>query len=208
MIFYLFIPALLLGFVESQLTHFSEEILSKVVNNQTFGKFTNDNTTTRPNNLTTGLFEDELTEIEAVLRENQTYAVIQEDNERSQHQEFPDKQYNHAELIYFSHSVCGKVFHQEMQAISTEDWCVLDNIIRPYNDLTECLKRLADLCYSYFPNADIEDFFLFIHSNYFQNCTNEEEVQFKDAPHSLVIVLTVIPVSIIPVLVYLAVSKS
>lgn len=81
---------------------------------------------------------------------------------------------------------------------------------RPYNDLTVCLETLTSLVHCYFPNPDIQDFFLHIHSIYFHNCTEEEEeeeeAQAEDVT-SLVVVLTIIPVSLIPVLVYLLLRK-
>ncbi|KAF0025868.1 hypothetical protein F2P81_022749 [Scophthalmus maximus] len=78
---------------------------------------------------------------------------------------------------------------------------------RPYNDMTFCLESASSSLGCYYPNPDTQDFFFFIHSHYFQNCTKEELV-FEDAPHWVVMVLTLIPVSLIPVLVYLVVWKS
>lgn len=70
-----------------------------------------------------------------------------------------------------------------------------------------CLERLSHFVDCYYPNPDIEDFFLHVHSLYFHNCS-KEELLLVDAPDGLVIALTLIPVSLIPVLVYLVVWKS
>uniref|UniRef100_A0A7N8XDQ6 Si:ch73-334d15.2 n=1 Tax=Mastacembelus armatus TaxID=205130 RepID=A0A7N8XDQ6_9TELE len=77
----------------------------------------------------------------------------------------------------------------------------------PYNDLTVCLETASHLVNCYYPNPDIQDFFLYIHSKYFHNCTKKEFL-LEDAPHGLVITLTLIPVSLIPMLVYLVIWKS
>ncbi|XP_063748528.1 receptor activity-modifying protein 3-like isoform X3 [Eleginops maclovinus] len=110
-------------------------------------------------------------------------------------------------LEIYSHSYCGLIFQMEMMKISTEDRCVLANIIRPYNNLTLCLEDLSNGFSCYYPNPTIQELFLTIHSKFFINCTTEK-IPFEDAPQGLVIALTLIPVSIIPVLVYLVVFKS
>lgn len=73
--------------------------------------------------------------------------------------------------------------------------------------MTKCLEELSQMVGCFYPNADIQDFFLHIHSLYFQNCSNKE-LLLLDAPDGLVIALTLIPVSLIPVLVYLVVFKN
>lgn len=71
-----------------------------------------------------------------------------------------------------------------------------------------CLEDLSRRVGCYYPNPDIQDFFVFIHSLYFHSCKVEEEVVFEDAPHELVVALTLVPVSLIPILVYVVVWKS
>lgn len=78
---------------------------------------------------------------------------------------------------------------------------------RPYNNMTLCLERLSRLIGCHYPNPDIEDFFLHVHSLYFHSCS-KEELLLVDPPSGLVIALTLIPVSLIPILVYLVVWKS
>lgn len=73
--------------------------------------------------------------------------------------------------------------------------------------MTDCLEEVSQMVGCYYPHPRIQDFFLEIHSRYFYNCT-KEEAHMMDAPHGVVLVLTLIPVSIIPILVYLVVWKS
>lgn len=75
---------------------------------------------------------------------------------------------------------------------------------RPYSDLTYCLEELCHNLMCFFPNPDVQDFFINIHSLYFHNCTEEH----TDAPEWLSLTLTFILVSLIPVLVYLVVCRS
>uniref|UniRef100_UPI003AAA8BAE receptor activity-modifying protein 3 n=1 Tax=Centroberyx gerrardi TaxID=166262 RepID=UPI003AAA8BAE len=156
-------------------------------------------------------YEDELSELEEELGlpSNQTFNVITEDDES-----FQDQEHNHPhmhcleeELVVHSHSLCGARFHEDMLTISVENWCDLDYVIRPYNDMTMCMESLSGIVGCYYPNPNVQDFFLHIHSQYFQNCP-EEELLLSDAPHEVVVILTLIPVSLIPVLVFLVVWKS
>ncbi|KAM4524104.1 uncharacterized protein PAE49_000569 [Odontesthes bonariensis] len=200
--------ALMLGIVTSQQADTTKKERSTSVMNQTFSVFANDNSTTKLNNATSRLFNETI-DIEEKLQGNRTSGLITEDDERFQ----DDQNQASAEnckrdlLVRLSHEYCGQHFHEEMLAIGTENWCVLDDVIRPYNDLTVCVEQVAGIVNCFFPNPDIQDFFVYIHSMYFENCP-EEDVQFEDAPHSLVVALTVIPVCLIPILVYLVVWKS
>ncbi|XP_034049357.1 uncharacterized protein LOC117530576 [Thalassophryne amazonica] len=143
------------------------------------------------------------------LEKNQTLTVITEDDERFQDADYSFPHLNcQTELqVFYSHRFCGEAFHQHMMNITSERWCVLENVIRLYNDLTLCLENVSTIVGCFYPNSNIQDFFLYIHSLYFQNCSKEEE-PFVDAPHSVVVILTLIPVSLIPVMVFLVVWRS
>ncbi|XP_071401870.1 receptor activity-modifying protein 3 [Centroberyx affinis] len=194
MVLYLLFPALLLGVVESQTGNLTDEELSKPggklghLGNQTFRISKND-TAMKP------------------ATSNQT--VITEDDESFQDQEhnYPHMHCLEEELVVHSHNTCGAQFHEDMLTISVENWCDLDYVIRPYNDMTICMETLSLIVGCYYPNPNVQDFFLHIHSQYFQNCS-EEELLLSDAPHGVVVILTLIPVSLIPILVFLVVWKS
>ena len=78
---------------------------------------------------------------------------------------------------------------------------------RPYNSLSVCLEQLCFLLGCYCPNPTVQDYFLHTHATYFHHCP-EESVALPDAPPALVVVLTLGPVTLIPLLVYLVVRKS
>ncbi|XP_029312264.1 receptor activity-modifying protein 3 [Cottoperca gobio] len=208
MILYLLFSVLILSNVESQTANMTVEKMSKVDGNQTLREFSNNNSTMKPGHVTSILSKDEKTLIEDELENNQTSAFITEDDENFQDQEneFPGRHCFEDLLEGYIH-MCGAVFHKEMMSLNTEDWCVLENIIRPYNNMIVCLEHISPLVGCYYPNSNIQEFFHHIHSYYFHNCSMEE-LSLVDAPHGLVITLTLIPVSLIPVLVYLVVWKS
>ncbi|KAF3853981.1 hypothetical protein F7725_014669 [Dissostichus mawsoni] len=197
--------------VESQTANMPEEELSRDWVNQTLNEFKTNNSTMETGNSTSSLNREEKTLIEHELEHNQTSGIT-EDHENFQDQEmlFPGKHCRVSELKKLIHFHCEDVFHMEMMSISTEDRCVLDNIIRPYNDLATCLEHLVNFMDCYYPNPTIEELFLTIHTMYFNNCSMEIPLEdpLEDAPQGVVIALTLIPVSLIPVLVYLVVFKS
>ncbi|KAM7370388.1 hypothetical protein PAMP_009941 [Pampus punctatissimus] len=205
MIPYLLFSALIIGAIESQTANMTEEEFRNVEGNQTFSVSNKNNSEIKPENVTSS-WDKYKSHVEDELQ-NQT--VITEDDEsfQEQEEEFPGRHCNEIALIEFSRSICKADFDKQMLTISPEDWCVLENIIRPYNNMTICLERLSSIVNCYYPNSNIQDFFREIHLYYFHNCSTEEQ-PFMDAPHGLVVVLTLIPVSLIPVLVYMVVWKS
>lgn len=206
MILYLILHVLILGNVESQTANMTEDKSNKVEGNQTIIEFSTNNSTMKPDNVTSSSYKDEKSLIEKELQNNQTSTVITEDDESFQDREnkIPGRNCRKDLLVEYSHSVCGADFDAEMMSISTGNWCVLEHVINPYHKMTFCLEELSVMVDCYYPNPIIQDFFLSIHSYYFHNCSNED----YDAPQGLVMALTLIPVSIIPVLVYLVVWRS
>ncbi|XP_054455109.1 uncharacterized protein LOC129091486 isoform X2 [Anoplopoma fimbria] len=130
MILYLLFLVLILGNVSSQTANMTEEELIKVEGNQTFRESITNNTTIKPGNLTSNLYKDKTSLIEDELQNNNITLV--EDNEHFQDKEnqFQGKHCNEHLLVMSIHSICGDDFHKEMMSISTENWCVLENIIR------------------------------------------------------------------------------
>ncbi|XP_056153200.1 receptor activity-modifying protein 1-like isoform X2 [Lampris incognitus] len=208
MVLYLLFPAVILGIVE---TGNVTDAFSKLEGTQTSNVSTNVNGVIKQGNVTSILHIDELMKHKGDLGfpSNQTFNVTSEDHEKFQDLELilPNKYCDEGLLVQHSNSCCGAEFHMAMMAISPELWCNLDYIIKPYNNMSKCMERLTDLVGCYFPNPNVQDFFVEIHSTYFQNCS-EEKLLLSDAPHGVVVVLTLIPVSLIPVLVFLVVWKS
>lgn len=49
---------------------------------------------------------------------------------QEQETKFPHRVCHQDVLINLCHNICGEAFHTQMSSISTENWCVLENIIR------------------------------------------------------------------------------
>ncbi|XP_072536777.1 receptor activity-modifying protein 2 [Salminus brasiliensis] len=95
-------------------------------------------------------------------------------------------------------------FHTDMVELGEKNWCDWDMVIGHYNLLTLCLEVSAEYSRCYFPGPIIQKLFMDIHQQYFSSCSSEEE----EAPESVVLILTLLPVSIIPIAVYMVICRS
>ncbi|XP_048088419.1 uncharacterized protein LOC125287054 isoform X2 [Alosa alosa] len=144
---------------------------------------------------------------ETLLFDNTTEANITREDSES----FQDQEKNHPlwhciadHLEYFSHHYCGVTFHNAMATVPKERWCDWEEIKIHYNQLSECMEELSDFLRCYYPNQQTQEFFVGVHEEYFQACQEEEE----DLPPGLVLALTLLPVSLVPALVFMVVWKN
>ncbi|KAK9953034.1 hypothetical protein ABG768_017060 [Culter alburnus] len=139
---------------------------------------------------------------------NSTYKNnVTESNEILQQQDFHHS-YNHCyeeDLMYYG-QLCCEFFNINMSALGKENWCNMEMVIRSYNQLTACLEQLSTLLGCFYPNHVVEQIFITIHQQYFSSCSSEEDL--ADAPAGFVLVATLLPILLIPFIVYIVVWKS
>lgn len=82
----------------------------------------------------------------------------------------------------------------------------LSSMSRNYLKLTDCMEYICSLLGCFFPNRVVEQLFVRIHQQYFSLCNNEEDL--SDAPAGVVLVSTLLPILLIPFIVYIVVWKS
>ncbi|KAL2078309.1 hypothetical protein ACEWY4_025994 [Coilia grayii] len=132
--------------------------------------------------------------------------MTREDDESFQDQEKTHSHWHcNSNALEYYINACAEVFQNQMFAIAKERWCDWEEVINPYNALSVCVEYVAGELRCYYPNQQTQAFFLDTHEDYFRSCTEEEE---EDAPHGLVVALTLLPVSLIPVLVSVVVWKN
>ncbi|XP_030626143.1 receptor activity-modifying protein 1 [Chanos chanos] len=131
-----------------------------------------------------------------------------EDNENFQDQEL----YHYGNCIDSELEIiagfCSEQFQRDMMEIGEENWCDWERVIRAYNDMSVCMEYLTTSgtgCF--YPNPTIQKHFISIHKHYFHSCSDPTPER-QDVPTGLVLTLTLIPVSLIPVLLFLVVRKS
>ncbi|XP_048030133.1 receptor activity-modifying protein 1-like isoform X2 [Megalobrama amblycephala] len=139
---------------------------------------------------------------------NSTYKNnVTENNEILQQQDFHHI-YNHCyeeDLMYFG-KLCSEFFNINMSALGKENWCNMEMVIRSYNQLTACLEQFSTYSGCYYPNRVVEQTFITIHQQYFSSCSSEDDL--ADAPAGVVLVATLLPILLIPFIVYIVVWKS
>ncbi|XP_056307217.1 receptor activity-modifying protein 2-like [Danio aesculapii] len=101
---------------------------------------------------------------------------------------------------------CWEVFDESMNIINKENWCNMEMVLRSYSHLTECMDNSSMLAGCFYPNHVVEHLFMKIHQQYFSSCNNEEDL--SDAPPGVVLVATLLPIALIPFIVYIVVWKS
>lgn len=80
---------------------------------------------------------------------------------------------------------------------------------RPYNEMAECLERLSQILHCFYPNPYTQNFFVAMHSEYFSQCTVEEEhEEIEIIDEKIMITLILVPVGIVPILVYMVIRNS
>lgn len=101
---------------------------------------------------------------------------------------------------------CSEIFSEVMSELGEENWCIMEIVIRYYNQLTVCMDIVSSLSDCFYPNRVVEQEFVKIHQQYFSLCSNEQDL--LDAPAGVVLVSTLLPILLIPFIVYIVVWKS
>lgn len=73
--------------------------------------------------------------------------------------------------------------------------------------MTVCLEKLSYHFDCFYPNPQIQDFFIAMHSEYFRDCAEEEDEE-DVMDEKILVTLILVPVSLIPILVYMVVRNS
>ncbi|XP_016146871.1 uncharacterized protein [Sinocyclocheilus grahami] len=170
------------------------------------GQMTQDNRTA---------FEDESIRVknESVQQELNTFFnkerpnVTYEDNEDFQTQDVQIRfGHCHEEMLKDYGRNCSQIFSEIMSELGEENWCNREMVIRYYSSLTMCMEVISHMSGCFYPNRVVEQLFVRIHQQYFSLCSNEEDL--LDAPAGVVLVATLLPILLIPFIVYTVVWKS
>lgn len=136
-------------------------------------------------------------------RPNVTY----EDNEKFQTQDSKiHYSHCHEEVLTYNVEWCWENFNVNMSELGKDNWCNMEMVIRNYNMLTECIEYVCYALKCFYPNHVVEELFVRIHQQYFSSCNNEEDL--PDAPAGVVLISTLLPILLIPFIVYIVVWKS
>uniref|UniRef100_A0A8C1J4J5 Si:ch73-334d15.2 n=1 Tax=Cyprinus carpio TaxID=7962 RepID=A0A8C1J4J5_CYPCA len=135
-------------------------------------------------------------------RPNVTY----EDNDSEDFQTQNFFSHCHEKMLKDYGRNCSQNFSEIMSELGEENWCNMEMVIRHYNSLTVCMESGSIESGCFYPNHVVEQLFVRIHRQYFSLCSNEEDL--LDAPAGVVLVATLLPILLIPFIVYIVVWKS
>ncbi|KAI4876444.1 hypothetical protein NFI96_034174 [Prochilodus magdalenae] len=120
---------------------------------------------------------------------------------------YPYRRCNETLLMMFAEICWNLTFNISMTALGEENWCDWDKVIGHYNDLTLCLEMSSSISSCFFPGPVTQNLFVDIHKYYFSSCSSDNK-DYPNTPLSVVLTLTLLPVSIIPIAVYMVITKN
>uniref|UniRef100_A0A4W4FEV7 Si:ch73-334d15.2 n=1 Tax=Electrophorus electricus TaxID=8005 RepID=A0A4W4FEV7_ELEEL len=130
------------------------------------------------------------------------------------HYSFQDQEQNHRYkscnvllLVKAIKPFCWSEFNKSMVELGWQKWCEWELVLSHYNILTMCMENGCGIAGCYYPNAIVQKMFLNVHEQYFSSCALEEE-PLRDPPPGVLVTLTLLPISVIPILVYVVIWKS
>lgn len=95
---------------------------------------------------------------------------------------------------------CYEIFNQQIHEIDKERWCNLNAVGSIYAELSNCTQAASEYCRWYWPNQVVQELFLYIHAEYFINCTTESTEIVDETPATALVAMVLLPICLIPVM--------
>nr|XP_039326107.1 receptor activity-modifying protein 1 [Saimiri boliviensis boliviensis] len=89
--------------------------------------------------------------------------------------------------------LCLTQFQVDMEAVGEMLWCDWGKTIRSYRDLADCTWQVTEKLGCFWPNAEVDRFFLAVHGHYFRSCPVSGRA-VRDPPSSILYPFVVVPV--------------
>lgn len=102
---------------------------------------------------------------------------------------------------------CLAQFQADMEAIGKPLWCDWGKTIRRYEELTDCTRHVAEKLDCFWPNAEVDRFFIAVHQHYFRSCPVSGRAA-RDPPGSVLCPFIVVPVLVTLLVTMLVVWRS
>nr|XP_012289528.1 receptor activity-modifying protein 1 isoform X2 [Aotus nancymaae] len=89
--------------------------------------------------------------------------------------------------------LCLTQFQVDMEAVGETLWCDWGKTIRSYGDLADCTWQVTEKLGCFWPNAEVDRFFLAVHGHYFRSCPVSGRAM-RDPPSSILYPFVVVPI--------------
>nr|XP_020030088.1 receptor activity-modifying protein 1 [Castor canadensis] len=103
--------------------------------------------------------------------------------------------------------LCLARFKEDMEAVGRPLWCDWGKTIKSYKDLTDCTRHVADTLGCFWPNAEVDRFFVAIHQHYFSTCPVSGRA-VRDPPNTILCPFIVVPIMVTLLVAALVVWRS
>ncbi|KAM5228677.1 receptor activity-modifying protein 1 [Ctenodactylus gundi] len=102
---------------------------------------------------------------------------------------------------------CLAPFKEAMDAMGRTLWCDWGKTIGRYGDLTECTRIMAENVGCFWPNVEVDRFFIAVHHRYFSSCPVSGRA-LQDPPNSILCPFIVVPITVTLLVTALVVWRS
>ncbi|XP_010860370.1 PREDICTED: receptor activity-modifying protein 1 [Bison bison bison] len=102
---------------------------------------------------------------------------------------------------------CLPQFQAHMEAVGRTLWCDWGKTIRSYRELSDCTRHVVQKLDCFWPNAEVDKFFLVVHQRYFRNCPVSGRA-LQDPPSSILCPFIVVPILVTLLVTVLVVWRS
>ncbi|XP_062058627.1 receptor activity-modifying protein 1 [Lepus europaeus] len=102
---------------------------------------------------------------------------------------------------------CLAPFNVDMEAVGKTMWCDWRKTIESYRALTQCTQQVAAQLGCFWPNAEVDKFFMAVHRHYFRSCQVSGRA-VHDPPSSVLCPFIVVPIAVTLLVTALVVWRS
>ncbi|XP_052040622.1 receptor activity-modifying protein 1-like [Apodemus sylvaticus] len=103
--------------------------------------------------------------------------------------------------------LCLSRFKENMETIGKTLWCDWGKTIGSYGELTYCTKHVADKIGCFWPNPEVDKFFIAVHHLYFSKCPISGRA-LRDPPNSILCPFISLPITVTLLMTALVVWRS
>ncbi|KAJ1064484.1 hypothetical protein K5549_017175, partial [Capra hircus] len=97
---------------------------------------------------------------------------------------------DHGTLLW---EFCLPQFQAHMEAVGRTLWCDWGKTIGSYKELSNCTRHVVQTLDCFWPNAEVDKFFLAVHQRFFRNCPVSGRA-LQDPPSSVLCPFIVVPI--------------
>lgn len=103
--------------------------------------------------------------------------------------------------------LCLARFKVDMEAVGKTMWCDWGKTIESYGALTHCTQQVAAQLGCFWPNAEVDKFFVAVHRHYFRSCPVSGRA-VHDPPSSVLCPFIAVPIVVTLLVTALVVWRS